>query len=307
MRRVFVLAFIFLLALVHAPAQSWSPLKSDLLFMSNKEGNAEIYIQKGETREWVNLTNHPDPDNWPAWSPDGKRVVFQRRTSGSFDLWVVNVHGSNQTQLTNNPDHEYIPSWSPDGRFITFTSWRKEPADTGRAPHIYVMNSDGTGQRRLVAQTVNTSAGAEWSPDGKYIVYSRRLQGEGADIFIAKSDGTDERRVTETDSYNGSPVFSPDGSKITFYFDTGKGAQIVVMNLDGSGRRVLVAEGYNWHPRWSRDGQWITYTAYASDDPKNLEIFAVSVSGSEGALRIAGSPARESESSWNPAQISPYK
>lgn len=292
-----------LLLMDHAVAQSWSPEKADLLFMSNKDGNAEIYIQKGETNEWVNLTNHPDGDNWPVWSPDGKRVVFQRRTAGSFDLWVVNADGSNQMQLTNNPDHEYIPSWSPDGKYITFTSWRKEPADTGRAPHIYIMNSDGTGQRRLVAQTVNTSSGAEWSRDGKYIVYSRRLQGEGADIFIAESDGTNERRVTESDSYNGSPAFSPDGSKLAFYFDTGKGAQIVVMNLDGSERRVLVSEGYNWYPRWSPDGQWITYTAYAPDNPKNLEIFAVPVSGSGEPVRIAGSPGRESESSWKPVPV----
>ena len=203
--RLVVLSLLLLMD--HAVAQSWSPENADLLFMSNKDGNAEIYIQKGETNEWVNLTNHLDGDNWPVWSPDGKRIVFQRRTSGSFDLWVVNADGSNQTQLTNNPDHEYIPSWSPDGKYITFTSWRKEPADTGRAPHIYIMNSDGTGQRRLIAQTVNTSSGAEWSRDGKYIVYSRRLQGEGADIFIAESDGTNERRVTESDSYNGTPVF----------------------------------------------------------------------------------------------------
>lgn len=307
MRGLFFAVAVLACIMHHSSAQSWSPEKADLLFTSGKNGNADIYVKKEGTKEWVNLTNHPDGDNWPVWSPDGKRVLFQRQTAKYFDLWVVNADGSNQIQLTNNPDHEYLPSWSPDGNSITFTSWRKEAADTGRAPHIYIMNSDGTGQRRLVAQTVNTSAGAEWSPDGKYIVFSRRLRGEGADIFIAKSDGTDERRITESDSYNGSPVFSPDGSKIAFYFDTGKGAQIVVMNLDGSGRRVLVAEGYNWYPRWSPDGQWITYTAYAPEDAKNLEIFAVSVSGSEGPLRIAGSPARESESSWNPAQILPYK
>lgn len=283
-----------------ATGQAWSPENADLLFMSNRDGNAEIYIQKGGTQEWVNLTNHPDGDNWPAWSPDGKRVLFQRRSSGQFNLWMVHADGSNQTQLTNDPDHEYIPAWSPDGKFITFTSWRKEAADTGRAPHIYIMNSDGTGQRRLVHQTVNTSSGAEWSPDGKHIVFSRRLQGEGADIFIANSDGTNERRLTESDAYYGSPVFSPDGSMLASYHDTGKGAQIVVMNLDGSGRRVLVGEGYNWYPRWSPDGRWITYTAYAQDDPKNLEIFAVPVDGSGKPVRIAGGPGRESESSWRP-------
>jgi len=304
MKRItFVFLIMFVCTVTTALAQNWSPQTADLLFMSNKDGNGEIYVQKGGTKEWVNLTNNPVSDNWPVWSPDGRRIVFQRRDSTMFDVWVMNADGSNQTRLTDDPDHDYIPSWSHDGKQITFTSWRREPADTGRAPHIYIMNADGSNQRRLVGVTLNTSAGAEWSPDGKYIVYSRRVRGEGADLFMAESNGKNERRLTDSDSYYGSPVFSPDGSKLAFYFDAGSSAQIVVMNLDGSGRKVLVAEGYNWYPKWSPDGKWITYTAYAPGENKqDLDIYAVSVNGKEAPVRIAVGPNRESESSWKPTR-----
>lgn len=277
------------------------PTGADLLFMSNRDGNAEIFVRRAGSEEWVNLTNDPAVDNWPVWSPDGSKIAFQsKRGADKLDVWVMNADGSEPRRLTNHPDHDYLPSWSPDGKRIAFASWRTEAEGEERAAHLYVMNADGTGQRRLVAESTGTSGGLAWSPDGSRILFTRQV-GERADLVIAASDGTGERKLTDDDAYDGSAEFSPDGRSIAFYSDDGTGADLVVMRVDGSGRRVLVADGNSWYPRWSRDGAWIVFTAPApTSDPEDLDLSAVRADGSGKPVRILGSPKREAEGSWKP-------
>lgn len=239
------------------------------------------------------------------WSPDGTRIVFQSNRSGNLDLWVMRADGSQQVQLTRHAEPDYLPSWSPDGRTILFTSWRTERGDRERAPHLYAMNADGSKQRRLVRESLNSSEGATWSADGRSIVYSRK-GGKGADIHIAGRDGKRERRVTsdqDRDVYNGSPVLSPDGRFIAFYSDSGASAALVVVGVDGTNRRTLITEGHNWYPRWSPDGRWLVYTATVAGGAKgDIDIFAIAASGGGEPIRLVSSPKREQEGSWRPGE-----
>lgn len=304
MRRM---AFVVLMVMA-SPAfglerTAWTPGASDLLFSSNQDGDPEIFVLRAGQSEWTNLTNHPDRDNWPVWSPRGGRIAFQSHRGGGLDVWTMKSDGSSPVRLTDHPEPDYLPAWSPDGRKIVFTSWRREGGDLARAPHLYIMNADGTGQHRLVHRSLETSSGATWSPDGRRIVYSRRSGEKGAALWMADRDGRNERRITEGgETYHGSPVFSPDGTRIAFYADNGTTSAIEVMRANGTGRRIVFAAGKNWYPRWSPDGRWLTYSAAAAeDDPDNIDLFAIPVSGEGRPVRLASSAARESEGSWRPA------
>ena len=282
---------------------AWTPETADLLFSSTRDGNAEVYLLRSGQKKVVNLSNHQAVDNWPVWSPDGKKIVFQSNRAGNLDIWTMNDDGTEQVQLTNDSEPDYIPSWSPDGKTILFTSWRKEQDEAKRAPHIYAMNADGSNQRRLVKESLNTSDGATWSADSKQIVYSRKGE-KGADIYIADSDGTNERRITfdqETNIYNGSATLSPDGKSIAFYSDNEKSAALTVIGVDGKNRQTILAEGYNWYPRWSPDSRWLIYTAKVpGDDKQNIDVFAISVAGVAKPKLLVGGPKREVEGSWRP-------
>ena len=282
---------------------AWNPVGADLLFTSGRDGNSEIYLLRAGQKSWVNLTNAKAGDNWPVWSPDGTRIACQSNRAGNLDIWTMKADGSEPVQLTKDPEPDYLPSWSPDGRTILCTSWRKETADEEPAPHIYAMNADGSNQRRLVKESLNTSEGATWSSDGKQIVYSR--QGEkGADVFVADADGRNERRITadqDKNIYNGSPTFSPDGKSIAFYSDNESTAALAVIAVDATDRRTVLAEGHNWYPRWSPDGRWLVYTAtVAGGDKGNIDIFAVPAAGDGKPILLAGSPKRDQEGSWRP-------
>ena len=301
-----LISVLCILGLTGAPAQvqpAWNPDSADLLFASGRDGNSEIYLRRAGQKDWINLSNHEAGDNWPVWSPDGTQIAFQSKRAGNLDIWKMKADGSEQRQLTTDSEPDYLPSWSPDGKSILFTSWRRRDGEE-RAPHIYAMDTDGSNQRRLVAESLNTSAGATWSPDGRQIVYSKKGDKKGADVFIADADGGNERRITndqDRNLYNGSPMFSPDGKWIAFYADDEKTSALVVMAVDGTNRRTVLAEGKNWYPRWSPDGRWLVYTAAVTGaDEGNIDILAVPASGDGKPMLLAGSPKREQEGSWRP-------
>ena len=88
----------------------------------------------------------------PVWSPDGGKIAYVSERAGSMDVGVMNTDGSGQrtltrSTLTRSRAVAFIPqpAWSPDGRKILFVS------DRDGLEAVYVMNADGSRQRRLTS------------------------------------------------------------------------------------------------------------------------------------------------------------
>jgi len=90
-----------------------SPEQTKIAFVSDRDGNWEIYVMNADGSEQKRLTNNHAYDWFPSWSPDGKKIVFTSVRDGNWEIYVMNVDGSEQTNLTNNPASDYSPSWSP--------------------------------------------------------------------------------------------------------------------------------------------------------------------------------------------------
>lgn len=279
-------------------SESTHPPEADLAFVSNRDGNSEIYVRDAATEQWTNLTQHEGSDNWPEWSPDGRQIAFQSNRNGNLDIFVMNANGTDLRQLTDDPAHDYLPAWSPDGRQISFASWRKKEGEEEAVVHSYVMNADGSEQRRWIEESPGTSAGVVWHPDRDRILITRKVDGGKADLFLASVEGDVLQRLTNDDASAGAAVFSPDGQRIAFHSEGGEQSVIVVMDTGGTNRRVVVEEGQNWYPRWSPDGEWLVYTAGTED--ADLDVFAIRADGSGDTFLLAGGPGREAEARWRP-------
>ncbi len=85
---------------------------------------------------------------------------------------------------------------------------------------IYVMNDDGSNIRRLTNNPLSDGR-PRWSPDGKQIVFDRRVNLRDTQrwhLFIINADGTNERQLTEPrpNGWDTWPSFSPDGKSVLF-------------------------------------------------------------------------------------------
>ncbi len=182
----------------------------------------------------------------PAWSPDGLMIAFDGILNlGVETIFVMKYDGSGLRLLMADG---FEPAWSPDGAKIAFASYR-----TGQA-EIYVMNSDGTGQKQLTDTGNNMQP--RWSPDGSKIAFvsDRAIT---HNIYLMNADGTNQIRLTGGPSDYG-PDWSPDGSKIVFWKTTFSYlTYIYVINRDGSGLRLL--DSYGYEPAWSPDGTKIVF------------------------------------------------
>ena len=287
--------------LTNSPADdsspSWSPDGRHIAFVSDRDGNREIYVVNADGSSLTRLTDSQGSDGSPSWSPDGRRIAFVSDRDGNRGIYVVNADGSSLTRLTDSQGWEDSLSWSPNGQHIAFVS-----GSYHGNRKIYVVNADGSSLTRLTDnQGSDISYSPSWSPDGRRIAFMSYGVLEGFELYVINADGSDPIRLTEKPRIERQQAWSPDGRRIAFtypryrsgYIDDGTG-DIYVVNADGSGLTNLTeSQGWNSSPSWSPDGSRI---AFMSDRDENWEIYVMNADGSD--------PARLTKNLWGGYSLS---
>lgn len=138
-----------------------------------------------------------------------------------------------------------------------------------------------------------------WSPDGRWLAYSQIADGsdyqaEKWSIWVARSDGSEARRVMENAR---GVTWSPAGDRLAFASPRSGNWEVWSVALDGSDlRRLTNHPGKDDQPAWSPDGSSI---AFSSDREGNREIHVMAVEGGE-VRRLTGNPADDFNPSWSP-------
>ncbi len=175
---------------------------------------------------------------------------------------------------------------------------------------LYAMNADGSSPTRLTFDP--RFDGSPTTPaSGARIAFARggstdgpaRDEEDWPDIYVMDADGSNVERLTRDAVAEGSPSFSPDGSKIAFasYRDQNSSSDIYVMNADGSGRVNLTAgSGDGVDPAWSPDGSKIAFSSdrAAADYP---HIYVMNADGSGTASRLTTTPSEAQVGDVSPA------
>jgi WD40-like Beta Propeller Repeat/RTX calcium-binding nonapeptide repeat (4 copies) len=219
------------------------------------------------------LTYHPG-----SWSPDGSQLAIV----GEAEIYLVDARGRGRTQLTFSPGIDTDPSFSPDGSRILFVSDR----DGGH--HIWLMNADGSSQRRVTTHETATARDPAWSPDGGRIAWTTFRDGN-SEIYTMKSDGTDLHRVTRHPGIDARPAWSPDGSRIAFESNRDGNWDIYTVAVDGSDvHQLTTSPALDTFPEWSPDGSRI---AFMSERTGGRALFVMDPAGrSQTQLTLGADP-----------------
>src|SRR5918911_5034898 len=94
------------------------PTNGRIAFISQRDGNREVYTMNADGTDVLRLTNTPGYEFNPAFSPDGRKIAFLSGRDGNNELYVMDADGANQTRLTFNGTDDSMPAWSPDGSQI---------------------------------------------------------------------------------------------------------------------------------------------------------------------------------------------
>jgi TolB protein len=224
------------------------------------------------------LTNTPgEGAETPVWSPDSAFIAFAAYSAeGNNDVYIMRADGTDVRPLTNSPGYDDHPHWSADGERIIFNSDRDTPDPAApwekRWHDIWSIRPDGTGLVKLTDCRTACTFGS-LSPNGEYLLYRRVDDTTGlnwlleagvrnSEIYIARQDGSEPRRLAGHPAFDGWPAWSPDGTWIAFASNRSgpaMTAQLWLVRPDGSDlHQITFGEWGHAQPAWTADSRMLT-------------------------------------------------
>ena len=223
---------------------AWSPDTRSLAFTSFRKGYPDLYRAfPFEKRPDEALAAFPGINSSPAFSPDGTQVAMTLSKDGYPNIYVLTLATGTFRRLTRHRGIDTEPTWSPTGRQIAFVSDR-----AGGRPHVFMMDPEGNNVRQLTSGGHHTQP--RWSPKGDLLAYTQRAGTH--DIWIARADGSQPRRLTSGSRDNMSPTWAANGRHLMFQSTRLGPSQIFSMLVDGSEQHpVMRASTEMTSPSWS--------------------------------------------------------
>lgn len=174
---------------VHNFLPAFSPDGTRIAFMSNRDGNMEIYVVNRDGGSLRRITRHPGNDATPTWSPAGNQVAFTSDRSGSPQLYMVDADGAGQPRRLTSESWADRATWSPAPYNEIAYAGRTGP---GFDIKIYDLAS---GHIRVVTDGTGSNESPSWSPNGRHLAFASTRAGR-THIFTIARDGNDLRQVT---------------------------------------------------------------------------------------------------------------
>jgi Tol biopolymer transport system component len=258
-----------------------------IVFVSNRDGNSEIYKMEYDGSHQVRLTNNAAEDLSPDWSPDGSKIAFISYRSGEGEIYVMNADGSNQLQITTLTQCG-SPQWSPDGTRIAFYS-RQNNNNI-----IYTMNPDGSGLTPVTEPSIS-AYDPYWSPDGTRIAFMSSRITPG--VHAVNTDGSNETLLVPLDGI-AYFAWSPGGNRFALSKTTPSyNFDLYVYDLATSCLKHLTNTQYNHNSvDWSPMGTQLVFHSNR-EDISNFEIYSMPAMGGQ-VVNLSNNPAADSDPDW---------
>ena len=201
---------------------AWSSSGEWIAYSSDRDGNADVWIQPIGQETPRRVTSSKDNDWQPAWSPDNRYLAFRSEREGG-GLYVVQPDGRGERKVS---DFGYRPRWSPDSSKVLFYGTLRTSAQ--RWTQLFQVGLDGTEPVPILAKIVSRYQAfhAAWHPgDGRISVFGTRRGGEfvlvtasedGSNAMTSTLDPAVASRVRDANVTFGAFQWSPRGDSLYF-------------------------------------------------------------------------------------------
>lgn len=298
---------------VGGPGAANPAVIGDVWFMSDRDGDDEVFVVRGDGSALVQLTNNSVDDGdfigGLAVSPRGDRAVLSR----GGDLVVIARDGSGERLLTSDPGHDGHPQWSRDGSKVSF-----HRSGASALEQLMVIDADGSNEQSLVVEDQGSALiqlraqASNWLPDDRGIVYIHSDVGSYS-LRIASLTGAPPIELTATGILP-DIALSPDGSLLVYSDSADRfdgEDDLYAIDLESLETRQLTSmAGAESSPLFSPDG---TTIAFISTEDRGSDLLHV-VDAAGGRPLILTEPAeivdglvgslRVEEPRWSPDSTS---
>ena len=260
---------------------------SKIAFVSNRDGNDEIYMMDYDGEGQTRITFNRIKDYMPGWAPDQRRIVYTTYKRSNPDLVILSLYEGKSTTVAGRGTN-FSGAFSPDGKKLAFCSTMDGNAE------IYTAEADGTKVRRLTINAAIETA-PSWSPTGREIAFTSDRLGTGTpQIYIMDAEGSNVRKVSFGGNYHDAPAWSPDGERIAFVSRVDNVFDIYVLNLRTQQiTKLTESNARNENPSWSPDGR---HLVFASNLKGSIQIYTVDYDGAN--LRRLTSSGENKLANW---------
>ena len=275
----------------------WSPDGKTVAYVSDESGEMDINLVDGKDHVITRLTHSGTEDQLPHWSPDGEKIAFMAESGGQSELYLTPLEGGAATRVSIDTSQgvnaSVLGGWSPDGEWLV--SYREGSTEERG---LWLRNPSGVNKIRL---TTGMDREPAWSPDGDRIAFVR-TQEDNDDIFVLRflgggrvSNDFEVIRLTQQESNEGSPNWSPDALNLAFVSYRDGDGEIYSMSADGSKQRQLTNNAADdLTPDWSSDGRRIAFVSHVYGQS---EIFIMNADGSD-QQRLTNNSAEDHSPDW---------
>ena len=149
---------------------------------------------------------------------------------------------------------------------------------SGSTSKLHVVNSDGSDLQDFAGLSGYL---ADWSPDGRQIIYVAGGRSSRNDLFVADADGSNMRRLTYTPEEEGIPAWSPDGETIAVSINLDGDAEIYLLDIESGEVVAQLTDNEDiddYMPAWSPDGTQIAYVTNTGS-PESTEVHTMNSDG----------------------------
>jgi eukaryotic-like serine/threonine-protein kinase len=220
----------------------------------------------------------------PSISPDEKWAAFQRTTNSQSDIWLRDLSRGTDQRLTTDASVNVAPVWSPKGDRVVFASDRN-----GSPYNLYQKASTGTGPDELLVATSNGKTPSQWSPDGRFVIYSAATPKTSLDIWVLPMEGGAERKpfvFLHSEFAENFGQLSPDSRWMAYTSDESGQREVYVRPFPAGDGQSKISISGGQQPRWCCNGKEMFFY---SADGKIMAVAVTAVAGPKLSFQ-PGSP-----------------
>jgi serine/threonine protein kinase/Tol biopolymer transport system component len=201
----------------------------------------------GDTAEFQGLRLSPDEQRVAVVQADPKLNMP--------DIWLLDIPRNVASRFTFNPWLDVSPIWSPDGTRVAFTSTRSGQFQ------MFERATSGTADEVQVFQAEDSVSPDDWSPDGRFILYSTDPQAHNAYLKLLRLSDRQSTTVLASRFNQRQGRFSPDGRWLAYTSDESGRQEVYVSPFPVQGDRVQLSSGGGAEAAWRKDGKELFYMA----------------------------------------------